>query len=125
MHAVSEGRARVVSMAEVPALSAVLPLRVAGDHGAADAEEEEMNEELTKDGRYYLRTAKCPYYGCQFRNNQWFFLECSGIFEGSKRIRHKFRGRRARDRVIETFCCGDFQECPVARAIYEEKEGEE
>lgn len=83
------------------------------------------DDQISRHGAYYRRTAVCPYYECQFQNSKWSFIECAGLFDGERRIRHKFRGRRARDRVLEEYCCGDFQECPVARAIYEEKEGGE
>lgn len=80
-------------------------------------------EDMAKREREPQNDIRCPYYKRMYggRKNQWVVLECEGIHEGSRRLRQVFNSRRTRERVIETFCCSEFNECPVAKAIYENK----
>lgn len=65
--------------------------------------------------------ALCPYY--QGEKGAW--ISCEGVTHDSCSTHRIFGTRAEREEAAEAFCYDQWQECPVARAIYHEKYEEE
>lgn len=70
-------------------------------------------------GKFEREEARCPFYAGE--RGAW--ISCEGVMEESLSTHVIFADKKSRAEAAVTLCCGDWEECPLARAInrkYEE-----
>lgn len=68
--------------------------------------------------RFQRADAICPYYAGEIHDQ----LVCEGALGESSVMHHMFANPHQKEEVVLDLCCGEWKECPIARAIYQKYE---
>lgn len=77
---------------------------------------------MSKSKNFHKRSrAVCPYYRGEFADYRWQNILCEGVHKGSPTSRQLFATREEKNNNAIKYCCGDYESCPIAKAIKDNK----